>query len=88
MAPEVMFAQNHTFAVDFYALGVIGYELIFGKRPYVNIQRKALKQEIFSKEVQIKKYQLPEDFSLECLDFINKMIKMEVTDITISMVVI
>ena len=80
MAPEVMFAQNHTFAVDFYALGVIGYELIFGKRPYVNIQRKALKQEIFSKEVQIKKYQLPEDFSLECLDFINKMIKRKQTE--------
>ena len=75
MAPEVMFIQNHTFAVDYYALGVIGYELMFGKRPYNNIERKALKQEIFAKEVQIRKYQLPKNYSLECMDFINKLIK-------------
>ena len=80
MAPEVMFVQNHTFAVDYYALGVIGYELIFGKRPYVNIERKALKQEIFSKEVQIKQYQLPDNLSNECMDFINKLIKRKQTE--------
>ena len=28
MAPEVMCAQNHTIAVDYFALGVIGYEFI------------------------------------------------------------
>ena len=75
MAPEALFSQNYNYTVDFYALGVIGYELIFGKRPYSNIKRKDLKQEILSKEVQIKKHQLPEDFSEECMDFINKMIK-------------
>ena len=75
MAPEVMFSQNHSFSVDYYALGVIGYELIFGKRPYINIERKALKQEIFAKEVQIKKSQLPKDFTEECMNFVNHMIK-------------
>ena len=75
MAPEVLFAQNHSFTVDYYALGIIAYELIFGKRPYANIERKALKQEIFAKEVQIKKEQLNKRYSLECMDFINKMIK-------------
>ena len=75
MAPEVMFVQNHSFAVDYYALGIIAYEMIFGKRPYTNIERKSLKQEIFSKEAQIRKSQLPENFSLECMDFINKLIK-------------
>ena len=80
MAPEVMFSQNHTFAVDYYALGIIGYELIFGKRPYINVQRKALKEEIFAKEAQIKKYQLPLDFTPACINFINKMIKRKQTD--------
>jgi len=34
MAPEVLSSQNHTYAVDYYALGVIIYELFFGKQPF------------------------------------------------------
>ena len=34
MAPEVMFRQNHTMAVDYYAVGVIGFEFMLGYRPY------------------------------------------------------
>jgi hypothetical protein len=35
MAPEVMCRQNHTYAVDYFALGVIGYEFMLGRRLYV-----------------------------------------------------
>ena len=31
MAPEVMCAQNHTIAVDYFALGVMTYEFMMGK---------------------------------------------------------
>lgn len=31
MAPEVMCRQNHGVAVDYYALGVMAYEFMFGK---------------------------------------------------------
>ena len=75
MAPEVLFAKNHGFSVDFYALGVIGYELIFGRRPYMNIQRKTLQQEILTKETQINEKELPKGYSLNCMHFINGMIK-------------
>lgn len=34
MAPEVMCRLDHSFPVDYYALGVIAYELLLGKRPY------------------------------------------------------
>lgn len=34
MAPEVLFKQNHGTAADFYAIGMIGYELMFLKSPY------------------------------------------------------
>ena len=33
MAPEVMKGLNHTGSVDYFALGVITYELMQGKRP-------------------------------------------------------
>ena len=31
MAPEVMYRQNHTHAVDYYALGVIAFECMLGR---------------------------------------------------------
>ena len=31
MAPEVMCRQNHGVAVDYFPLGVIGYECMFGR---------------------------------------------------------
>jgi serine/threonine protein kinase len=40
MAPEVMCRQNHGFPVDFYAIGIIAYELMLGKRPYNGKSRK------------------------------------------------
>ena len=40
MAPEVMMKKSHSFAVDYFALGVIAYELMLGKRPYQGANRK------------------------------------------------
>ena len=34
MAPEVMCRQNHTTSVDYFAVGVIAYECMHGRRPY------------------------------------------------------
>ena len=35
MAPEVLFGQNHNFSVDFFAIGVMGYEFMFGEETLV-----------------------------------------------------
>ena len=29
MAPEVIFGQNHNFVVDFFALGILTFEMMF-----------------------------------------------------------
>lgn len=34
MSPEVICRQNHSFVSDLFAVGVIAYELMTGKRPY------------------------------------------------------
>ncbi|XP_068207591.1 cAMP-dependent protein kinase catalytic subunit-like [Palaemon carinicauda] len=40
MAPEVMFRQNHSYGVDHFALGVLAYEFMLGKRPYKGANRQ------------------------------------------------
>jgi len=39
MAPEVMCRLPHSYEVDYYALGVLAYEFMLGKRPYVGRSR-------------------------------------------------
>lgn len=72
MAPEIMCRQNHSYAVDYFALGVMGYEFMIGKRPYVGKTRKDIRDVIFAKQASIKRHELPEGWSLEAADFINK----------------
>ena len=51
LAPEVMCRQNHGVAVDYFAVGVIGYECMFGKRPYIGKNRKEIRDHILSKQI-------------------------------------
>ena len=75
MSPEVMCAQNHTIAVDYFALGVIGYEFMNGVRPYLGKNRKEIKEKIMAKQAQVKKSQIPKDWSIESADFINRLLQ-------------
>jgi len=49
MAPEVMCKQNHGVSVDYYALGIIAYECMMGKRPYNGKTRKDIRDNILAK---------------------------------------
>jgi serine/threonine protein kinase len=73
MAPEVMCAQNHTIAVDYFALGVFTYEFMCGVRPYTGKSRKEIKDKIMAKQVQIKRNEIPDGWSTEAADFINRV---------------
>ena len=73
MAPEVMCGQNHNYLVDYYAVGVMTFEFMYGKRPYLGKSRKEIKELILSKQVQIKPNDIFENWSLESADFINKV---------------
>lgn len=59
MAPEVMCRQNHGVAVDYFAMGVIAYECMFGKRPYHGKDRKEIRDHILSKQVKIHTNEIP-----------------------------
>ena len=73
IAPEVMCRQNHSYGVDYFALGVICYEFMLGKRPYNGKTRKDIRDAIFAKQAQIKKHEIPDGWSIEAADFVNKV---------------
>ena len=73
MAPEVMNRQTHTYAVDFFALGVIAYELMLAKRPYMGANRKEIKEAMLSRQAGVRVDQLPFRWSPHVLDFINRV---------------
>jgi len=75
MAPEVMCRQNHGVAVDYFAIGIMAYEFMMGRRPYQGRSRKEIRDQILAKQVQIKKTEIPEGWSLEAADFINRLIQ-------------
>ena len=74
MAPEVMCRQNHGVAVDYFAMGVIAYECMFGKRPYHGKDRKEIRDHILSKQVKIREAEIPRNWSTQAADFINRLI--------------
>lgn len=49
MAPEVMCKQNHGVSVDYYAIGIIAYECMLGRRPYNGKGRKDIRDSILAR---------------------------------------
>jgi hypothetical protein len=60
-------------AADYFAVGVIAYECMNGRRPYVGKSRREIREQILARQVHIKRYEIPEGWSLEAADFINKV---------------
>ena len=74
MAPEVLFVQNHSFPCDFFAIGVIGFEFMLGVRPYLGRSRQEIKEVVFNFQAKIYDEDIPENWSKESVDFINKLL--------------
>jgi len=44
-----------------------------GRRPYVGKSRREIRDCILARQIQIKRYEIPEGWSIESADFINKV---------------
>ena len=75
MAPEVLFNMPHSFSADYYALGVITYELLTGHRPYKAKNRREILEHILSKEINLKENDIPKEYDSSICDFINRLLK-------------
>ncbi|OMJ75788.1 hypothetical protein SteCoe_25014 [Stentor coeruleus] len=70
LAPEMIRRQGHGKAVDWYLFGVILYEMLTGKPPYYNSDRKILLQNIESAKLKI-----PPRLSEEAKDLLKNLLK-------------
>eukprot|EP00826_Nyctotherus_ovalis_P043358 TRINITY_DN4556_c0_g2_i8.p1 TRINITY_DN4556_c0_g2~~TRINITY_DN4556_c0_g2_i8.p1 ORF type:complete len:160 (-),score=42.37 TRINITY_DN4556_c0_g2_i8:170-613(-) len=71
MAPEVMCRQNHGVVADYFALGVIAYECMLGRRPYQGRSRREIRDQVLARQAMIKLQDLPQGWSVDAADFIN-----------------
>ena len=75
MSPEVIIGHNHNQVVDYFALGVLTYEFMMGKRPYTGKNRREIKEKIIATQFIIPKDKIPEGWSYDAADFINKLLQ-------------
>lgn len=75
MAPEVLNNENHGYSSDYYAVGIIAYEFLFGHRPYLAKSKRELKELILTRQAQVDIEELPNGWSSEAADFINQLIQ-------------
>ena len=80
IAPEVLFHLKHDYRCDYYAVGIVGYELMLSQRPYDFKNRKEAREQILAKEVKITNKKLKEGWSKDFMDFINELIKRKPED--------
>ena len=51
--------------------------LLLFQRPYIGKTRKEIREQILAKQIQIKRTEIPEGWSLEAADFINKVLNLK-----------
>ena len=73
MSPEYFLDYYYCINSDYFSLGVLAYELMIGKRPYIAKNKKELKTLMNDTEIQITKNDIPNGWSLEAADFINRV---------------
>ena len=77
MAPEALFGKAQTIVLDYYSLGVLTFELIFGVKPYNGKNREEIKEKVKNKEIILNKRSknIKEKLSKESIDFISKLMQ-------------
>lgn len=71
MAPEIMKRENYSIQSDLWSLGVILYQMLYGKLPYFSKSIILLNKEINTKSVD---YHSTYKISKECIDLIKSML--------------
>lgn len=69
MAPEVLRGEEYDFAVDWWSLGCVIYDMMVGKPPFTGRSHKAITDKVLT-----SKLKLPFYFSMDAKDLLNKLL--------------
>ena len=78
MAPEVLKKKGYFATVDWWSLGIVCYELIFGKRPFRGKTNDQLRLSILNDELRFPG-DVDHRVSLECKDALSRFIERDLT---------
>ncbi|KNC96698.1 AGC/YANK protein kinase [Spizellomyces punctatus DAOM BR117] len=83
MAPEVFAGKGYSWPVDYWSLGVMLYECLFGKRPFRGHTDDQLKENICQGPIKIPQVNLitnkPMTISKECEEFLLRLLERDVS---------
>lgn len=75
ISPEVIMNKPQNKTSDFFSIGIITYELIFGERPFVGRDKNEIAENMMKKIIKLDENDLPKDFSGDAADFINGLLQ-------------
>ena len=75
ISPEVIIGKPQNEVSDFFNIGIITYELIFGKRPFEGKNKKEIADNMLNTRINLEGNNIPKHFSIEVADFINRLLK-------------
>ena len=75
ISPEVIIGKPQNQVSDFFSIGIITYELIFGKRPFEGKNKKEIADNMLNTRIKLERNNIPKNFSLEVADFINRLLR-------------
>ena len=78
ISPEVIMNKPQNETSDFYAIGIITYELIFGVRPFIGKDKNEIAENMMKKVIKLDENDLPKDFSEDAADFINGLLQKKI----------
>ncbi|CAO3624328.1 unnamed protein product [Cunninghamella echinulata] len=77
MAPEILKKRGYFASVDWWSLGIVCYELLFGKRPFKGKSNESLKQSILNSPIEFCD---EPKVSVEAIQFIKGLLTREVNE--------
>ncbi|KAI9252421.1 kinase-like domain-containing protein [Phascolomyces articulosus] len=73
MAPEILDKRGYATSVDWWSLGVLAYELLFGQRPFKGSTNEELVEAILTEPLKFPN-NVHELVSEECIDLVTKLL--------------